>query len=72
MTERQRNIRITLQYDGRRYLGWQRQRSSERTIQGKLEGVLSRMAGEEIIVIGASRTDAGAHAKGSLKNNLAN
>ena len=68
MTERRRNIRITVQYDGRRYLGWQRQRSSERTIQGKLEGVLSRMAGEEITVIGASRTDAGAHAKGQVAN----
>ena len=68
MTEGQRNIRITVQYDGRRYLGWQRQRSAERTIQGKLEGVLSRMAGEAITVIGASRTDAGAHAQGQVAN----
>ncbi len=63
-----RNIRITVQYDGRRYLGWQRQKDPERTIQGKLEGVLSRMAGEPINVIGASRTDAGAHAQGQVAN----
>ena len=48
-----RNIRITVQYDGQRYLGWQRQKDPERTIQGKLEGVLSRMAGERTTVIGA-------------------
>ena len=38
------NYRITLQYDGTRYDGWQRQGNTERTIQGKLEAVLSRMA----------------------------
>ena len=63
-----RNIRITVQYDGHRYLGWQRQKDPERTIQGKLEGVLSRMAGERTTVIGASRTDAGAHAQAQIAN----
>ena len=42
------NIRITLEYDGSRYDGWQKQGNTDNTIQGKLENVLFRMAGEEI------------------------
>ena len=43
-----KNIRITLEYDGSRYDGWQKQGNTDNTIQGKLENVLFRMAGEEI------------------------
>ncbi|MBR2717346.1 MAG: tRNA pseudouridine(38-40) synthase TruA, partial [Oscillospiraceae bacterium] len=59
----QNNYRLTVCYDGTRYLGWQRQggRDAERTIQGKLEAVLTRMAGEPVEVHGAGRTDAGVH-----------
>lgn len=39
------NIRITLEYDGSRYDGWQKQGNTENTIQGKLEAVLLKMAG---------------------------
>lgn len=63
-----RNIKITIEYDGSRYLGWQRQKSTERTIQGKLERVLSLMTGEDIEVIGSGRTDAGVHAYGQVAN----
>ena len=42
------NIRITLEYDGSRYDGWQKQGNTDNTIQGKLENVLFRMSGEEI------------------------
>jgi tRNA pseudouridine38-40 synthase len=67
-----RNLRLVIQYDGSRYLGWQRQREEDperpRTIQGKLEQVLSRMSGERIAVIGASRTDAGVHAEAQVAN----
>lgn len=65
-----RNFRITVQYDGTRYRGWQRLRAEGEglTIQGKLEAVLSRLTGERIAVIGASRTDAGAHAEGQVAN----
>lgn len=62
---------MSVAYDGGRYLGWQRQGpgEGERTIQGKLEAVLSRMAGgEPIAVIGASRTDAGVHALNQTAN----
>ena len=40
-----RNYKITLQYDGTRYDGWQKQGNTANTIQGKLEQILSRMAG---------------------------
>ena len=51
------NIRITLEYDGSRYDGWQKQGNTENTIQGKLEAVLLKMAGEEVEVHGSGRTD---------------
>ena len=65
-----RNFRITVQYDGTRYQGWQRLASGgeTRSIQGRLEAVLSRLTGERIALIGASRTDAGAHAEGQVAN----
>jgi tRNA pseudouridine38-40 synthase len=69
-----RNLKLVVQYDGSRYLGWQRQKEEDpqapRTIQGKLEQVLSRMTGERIQVIGACRTDAGVHAEGQVANFL--
>lgn len=63
-----RNIRMILQYEGTRYQGWQRQESSENTIQGKLEKLLSQMCGEKIELHGSGRTDAGVHAKGQVAN----
>ena len=56
------NYRIVLQYEGTRYQGWQRQESTENTIQGRLEGLLSKMAGKRVEVTGSGRTDAGVHA----------
>lgn len=62
------NLKITIQYDGTRYDGWQRQGNTENTIQGKIEGVLEKMAGEPVEVSGAGRTDAGVHAMGQTAN----
>ena len=62
------NFKMLLSYDGSRYRGWQRLADSEMTIQGKLEAVLSRMAGNKIEVIGSGRTDACAHALGQVAN----
>lgn len=62
------NYRIVLQYDGSRYDGWQKQGNTANTIQGKLEQVLERMAGEPVEVSGAGRTDAGVHAMGQTAN----
>ncbi|WP_265444278.1 tRNA pseudouridine(38-40) synthase TruA [Acetivibrio straminisolvens] len=63
-----RNIKMTVQYDGSRYLGWQRLGDSDKTIQGKIEMVLSAMTGENIEVIGSGRTDAGVHAIKQVAN----
>lgn len=56
------NYKLTIAYDGSRYNGWQRQGNTSNTIQGKIEDVLSRMAGHAIEIHGAGRTDAGVHA----------
>ncbi len=62
------NYKITLQYEGTRYDGWQKQGNTDDTIQGKLENVLSRMAGHEVEIHGSGRTDAGVHATGQVAN----
>ncbi|MHC5228736.1 tRNA pseudouridine(38-40) synthase TruA [Enterococcus sp. LJL99] len=63
-----RNIKLTIEYDGTRYLGWQRLGNSDKTIQGKIENILKQMTGEKIEIIGSGRTDAGTHAKGQIAN----
>ena len=63
-----RNFKIVLQYDGTRYQGWQRQVSTDNTIQGKLEALLSKMCNESVEIQGAGRTDAGVHAYGQVAN----
>lgn len=63
-----RNLRLDLCYDGTRYRGWQRLPGREDTIQGKLEGCLSRILGEPIEVSGSGRTDAGVHARHQVAN----
>lgn len=62
------NFKMTLQYEGTRYQGWQRQESTYNTIQGKLEALLSKMTGQKIEVQGSGRTDAGVHALGQVAN----
>ena len=47
------NYKITIQYDGTRYKGWQGQNSTGLTIQGKIEAVLGQMAGHAVEVIGS-------------------
>ena len=63
-----RNFKIILQYEGTRYQGWQKQESTENTIQGKMERLLSRIAGRTVEIQASGRTDAGVHAYGQVAN----
>lgn len=62
------NYKITLQYEGTRYDGWQKQGNTENTIQGKLEAILAKMTGYDVEVHGSGRTDAGVHALAQVAN----
>jgi len=62
------NCKLTIQYDGTRYRGWQVQGNTDQTIQGKVEGVLSRLTGQPVELHGSGRTDAGVHALGQVAN----
>jgi tRNA pseudouridine38-40 synthase len=53
--------RITIEYDGTRFVGWQRQAEGV-SIQGSLETAIQKFSGETVGVRGAGRTDAGVHA----------
>jgi tRNA pseudouridine38-40 synthase len=57
-----RTVRIDVQYDGTDYVGWQRQAKGT-SVQGLLEGAISKVAAERVTLFGASRTDAGVHAR---------
>ncbi len=59
---------MIVQYEGTRYGGWQRQESTDQTIQGKLEAIFTKMQGEPVTINGSGRTDAGVHAKGQVIN----
>lgn len=63
-----RNFKIIIQYDGSRYQGWQKQGSTQNTLQGKFEALLSRLAGEPVEIAASGRTDAGVHAYGQTAN----
>lgn len=63
-----RNIKLTIEYDGKRYLGWQRLGDNDKTIQEKVEGVIKLLTNEDIEIVGSGRTDAGTHARGQVAN----
>lgn len=62
-----KNYRIEISYDGTDYHGWQRQ-PGKKTIQGRLERTLAKIAKKNISVLGAGRTDAGVHALAQVAN----
>ncbi len=61
------NIKLTIEYDGTNYAGWQQQQK-EKTIQETLKKTIVSIVNEKIILHGAGRTDAGAHALGQVAN----
>ena len=65
---KQKNYKMIIEYDGSRYKGWQSQKSTDVTIQGKLNSVFSALEGSPVQVQGSGRTDAGVHAAGQTAN----
>ena len=61
------NIKLTIEYEGTKYYGWQRQKSLL-SIQGILEEKISQITQEKISLNGSGRTDAGVHALGQVAN----
>ena len=56
--------KLKLIYDGSAYKGWQRQVTTDKTIQGILEKTISDICGYQVEVDGSGRTDGGVHSKG--------
>lgn len=71
-----RNIKLTIEYDGTPYVGWQRQgpapsgagQRGQPSVQAEVERAVQEVTGRQIAVIGAGRTDAGVHALGQVAN----
>lgn len=65
-----RNIKITIEYDGSRYSGWQRlgKGESENTIENKLIEIIKKMTGEEVEIFCGCRTEVGVHAYAQVAN----
>jgi len=62
-----KNFKITLEYDGTNYHGWQRQKN-QASIQAEIERALAAITRKPVTVIGSGRTDAGVHALGQVAN----
>ncbi|MFQ5868539.1 MAG: tRNA pseudouridine(38-40) synthase TruA [Candidatus Zixiibacteriota bacterium] len=62
-----RNLKLTIEYDGTDFAGWQTQ-PNERTVQGEIEKVLTTILGKKIELVGSGRTDSGVHAFGQIAN----
>ena len=62
-----RNIKLTIEYDGKDFDGWQKQ-PNKLNIQGEIERAIKEITGEEINLIASGRTDAGVHALGQIAN----
>ena len=63
------NFKLLIQFDGTDFHGWQVQDNKQRTIQGELERVFTKLnGGETAFVKGSGRTDAGVHAEGFVAN----
>jgi tRNA pseudouridine38-40 synthase len=57
--------RLTLEYDGTPFVGWQRQDNGP-SVQAAIEAAVARFAGETVTATAAGRTDAGVHARGQV------
>lgn len=66
------NIRLTIQYDGTRYLGWQRPEKDgySRTVSFRITEIIKKITGEEIVLFGGAKTEPGVHAAAQTANFL--
>ena len=62
-----RNIKLTIEYDGKEFHGWQKQ-PNKLNIQGTIEQAIKNVTGEEVDLTASGRTDAGVHALGQVAN----
>ena len=62
-----RNIKLTIEYDGKDFNGWQKQ-PNKLNIQGTIEQAIKIVTGEEVDLMASGRTDAGVHAFGQVAN----
>ncbi|HIU51289.1 MAG TPA: tRNA pseudouridine(38-40) synthase TruA [Candidatus Merdicola faecigallinarum] len=62
-----KNIKLTIEYDGKDFGGWQKQ-PNKLNIQGNIERAIYEITGEEVELIGSGRTDAGVHSLGQVAN----
>lgn len=62
-----RNIKLTIEYDGKDFNGWQKQ-PNKLNIQGTIEQAIERITGEKVDLNASGRTDAGVHAYGQVAN----
>jgi tRNA pseudouridine38-40 synthase len=63
----ERNIKLTIEYHGARWSGWQMQ-EREPTVQGEITEAIYKVTGRRVSLVGAGRTDAGVHALGQVAN----
>lgn len=66
-----KNVKLTLEYDGTAYYGWQKQENLK-TVEGMLQKAIKKSIGEEVKILASGRTDAGVHAYGQVANFLTN
>ena len=62
-----RNVKLTIEYDGKDFNGWQKQ-PNKLNIQGEIERAIENVTGEKVELIASGRTDAGVHALGQVAN----
>lgn len=63
-----KNFKLTVEYDGTGFNGWQIQRQGERTVQGEIQLALFKIYKKKVVVVASGRTDAGVHALGQVIN----
>ena len=62
-----RNIKLTIEYDGKEFNGWQKQ-PNKLNIQGNIERAIETITGEKVDLNASGRTDAGVHAIAQVAN----